>query len=236
MRKQWKFEVDRQIAASPVVVWEAFSDARKFMQWFALDGQFEARMGAPFVFRHGPSDEEIERGKVIALEPQRLLAYQSGTDAEPTVMEFHLTAEGAGTRITMVHSGFCDADVDLDEYLKGSIAGSRFILGNLELFLTQNYSYQDYPFMGVQTEASPAGAVVKSVTLPWAREAGLLPGDVLTALGEHSLLGDVSLWSVSRLHTAGRPVTVHLMRNGQPLAVTVTPGGWRETAQALQAS
>ncbi len=99
-------------------VWRALSDATEFGQWFGVV------MAGPFVagttargrlthpdYQHLPFEMQIEQ-----IEPERRLAFrwhpyavEAGVDysAEPTTLvEFVLDETAAGTRLTVVESGF----------------------------------------------------------------------------------------------------------------------------------
>lgn len=100
-------------------VWRAISDSKEFGTWFQckLEGPF-----TPGAHVHGrmtfPGYEHVALNLVVErVEPERLLSYrwhpgasQPNVDlaSEPmTLVEFRLEdAEGGGTRLTIVESGF----------------------------------------------------------------------------------------------------------------------------------
>lgn len=109
--------------AAPVSrVWEALTDYQRFGDWFnvKLDQPFEpgarstGRMTEPG-FEYMPWLATVER-----MEPQRLFSFRwhdydekSGKDVSQqpaTLVEFHLEEIPAGTRLTIIESGFAAMD------------------------------------------------------------------------------------------------------------------------------
>ena len=95
-------------------VWRAISDAKEFGTWFriTLDGAFAA--GKTVRGSHGPFKVEMQ---VERIEPERYFSYRwhpypkdpaQDYAGEPmTLVEFTLEdAEGGGTALTIVESGF----------------------------------------------------------------------------------------------------------------------------------
>jgi uncharacterized protein YndB with AHSA1/START domain len=106
------------VRATPARVWRALSNAQEFATWFGIDRMQDAFVpGKPatgvvrFQGREHSFTIHIER-----LEPERLLAFRWHPFAveldrdysqEPmTLVEISLEPAGAGTRITVVESGF----------------------------------------------------------------------------------------------------------------------------------
>ena len=107
-------------------VWRALTDHEQFNAWFGvgLDGPFGVgkTVQGPILGTCGgshdtPSDTRIVmRCTVVAMEKPRLFSWRwhpyaidpaaDYTAETPTLVEFHLGAEGAGTRLTVVESGF----------------------------------------------------------------------------------------------------------------------------------
>jgi len=126
--------------APPEAVFQALLDPEALRQWVgATAPEVDPRVGG--VYRYGwkyPIEgREVEGGPMTILElvPNRLLV----TDwpdwrGDPTVplqrIEWHLAPEGAGTRVTLVHSGFTRT-ADISDYP----FGWGHFLGALETYL-----------------------------------------------------------------------------------------------------
>jgi uncharacterized protein YndB with AHSA1/START domain len=98
-------------------VWEALTTPQQISQWFQGLWEFELEPGAPIHFDFGPQ-YGVHRGRVEAVEPMDRVAYlwtHEGRDWDAaipiddvptTVMEFLLTDDGDGTKLTVIESGF----------------------------------------------------------------------------------------------------------------------------------
>ena len=106
-----------EIAAPVARVWRALTDHREFGTWF------RARIDAPFApgevsrgqitypgYEHMAWEAHVER-----MDPERYFAFRwphteegtpSSGDTPMTLVEFHLEPTSAGTRLTVVESGF----------------------------------------------------------------------------------------------------------------------------------
>jgi uncharacterized protein YndB with AHSA1/START domain len=107
-----KVEREVYVAARPELVWNAVTQPEQFARWYAFGGaEIDLRPGGRMVMRW---DEHGEyRGFVEKVEPGRRFAYRYAVDAgvdpmpgNSNLVEFTLTPEGEGTRLTVVESGF----------------------------------------------------------------------------------------------------------------------------------
>jgi uncharacterized protein YndB with AHSA1/START domain len=112
--------IEKSVAlAAPVDrVWAAITDHAQFGAWFrvALEGPFAVGQEARGRITHAGYEHLVWRAKVVAIEPQHRFAFTwhpYGVDPsidyskeQPTLVEFVLTPEGAGTRLTVTESGF----------------------------------------------------------------------------------------------------------------------------------
>ncbi len=57
-----------------------------------------------------------------------------------------------------------------------------------------------------------------------AQQAGLLVGDILTAVGEQPVSDPDDLFSALNSDTVGKPIAVEVLRGGKPETVRVTVG------------
>ena len=104
-------EID--IDAPPDVVWTILTEARHLAGWFSDEAEIDLRPGGAMLLTwHGHG---TYRGRVETVEPPHTFAFRwvlrEGLDPEPgssTLVVMTLTAEGAGTRLRVVESGFSD--------------------------------------------------------------------------------------------------------------------------------
>ncbi|APF38381.1 SRPBCC family protein [Chelatococcus daeguensis] len=109
------------LKAPPDRVWRALSDSTEFGRWFRAEVTGEIREGAVLSCRSlYPGTEHMRWDmRIVTLEPGRRLVWDwpafdpaafpgdPDSDARLTV-SITLTPEGAGTRLTLVESGFAD--------------------------------------------------------------------------------------------------------------------------------
>ena len=116
-------QIEREtIIAAPVErVWTLLTEAEHLGRWFGDTGaEIDLRPGGAFSLsweQHG-----TVRGRVVDVEPNRRFSYRWITlgdreHADPvegnsTLVEFTLQAEGDGTRLRVVESGFASLDAE----------------------------------------------------------------------------------------------------------------------------
>src|SRR5918998_376086 len=118
-----RIERDVLIAAPVERVWELITSPGHVGRWFADAGaETDRRPGGALALswrEHGTF-----HGRVEAVEPPHRFAYRwlskldlrdDPTPENSTLTEFTLAAEGAGTRVAVVESGFDMLDVDPEE-------------------------------------------------------------------------------------------------------------------------
>jgi uncharacterized protein YndB with AHSA1/START domain len=90
-------------------VWRALTDADALSTWL-MPSDFAPCLGHRFTFRTKPDStwDGIVTCEIVALDPPTRLAYTWGNEQldPPTLVTFTLAAEGGGTRLRLVHSGF----------------------------------------------------------------------------------------------------------------------------------
>jgi uncharacterized protein YndB with AHSA1/START domain len=99
------------IDAPPDRVWAIVTDPRHVACWFSDEAEIDLRPGGAMVLTwHGHG---TYRGRVEAVDPPHRFAFRwlRREDNEPgdgtsTLVEFVLAAEGSGTRLRVVESGF----------------------------------------------------------------------------------------------------------------------------------
>jgi uncharacterized protein YndB with AHSA1/START domain len=117
--------IEREITvAAPVSrVWAVLTEAPHIAGWFGDTAEIDLRVGGTMVLgwkEHGTVLATVER-----VEPPHAFAYRwsSTVDTEPapgnsTLVEFTLTADGDGTRLRVVESGFAALDIPVEEQRK----------------------------------------------------------------------------------------------------------------------
>jgi uncharacterized protein YndB with AHSA1/START domain len=102
-RRGIRFE--RRYDVPPADVWSALTDPERLARWLA-GAELDLRVGGQYVLRFSGEDEsQITRGRVLALEPERLLElswlYPGEAD---TVVRFELRPDGDGTILVLDHA------------------------------------------------------------------------------------------------------------------------------------
>jgi uncharacterized protein YndB with AHSA1/START domain len=115
-----RIETDVLIAAPLQRVWDLITSAEHLGRWFGNAGaEIDLRPGGALSLRW--TEFGTFHGRVEAVEPPHRVAYRwlsrkdvraEPTAANSTLVEFTLAAEGGGTRVAVVESGFDGLDVD----------------------------------------------------------------------------------------------------------------------------
>jgi uncharacterized protein YndB with AHSA1/START domain len=93
-----------EIEAATEAVWRTLGEPTELDRWIAERATVEPHVGGVYDFGwdHGPM-------RILALEPQRRLAYSWRRPGDPdTVVTWELEGSGGRTRLVLVHSGFVD--------------------------------------------------------------------------------------------------------------------------------
>jgi uncharacterized protein YndB with AHSA1/START domain len=129
-----------QIAHPPARVWDALTTAEGLGAWFGDEATLDLRPGGlgRMTWTSGESTdlrvERVEKPKVFGFTWQ--VFGVPGDDPRRTYVEFTLVANGTGTRLTVVESGF--AQLPDDAYpraYEGNVKGWALELGELIEFL-----------------------------------------------------------------------------------------------------
>jgi uncharacterized protein YndB with AHSA1/START domain len=112
----------------PDAVWPALTTAEGLAAWFGEDVDIDLRPGGAFRMRWadgGSTDMQVERvEEPVVFGFTWHLQELSEDDPRRTYVEFTLEPDGAGTRLTVVESGFAQLPDDLhgkayDSHLQG---------------------------------------------------------------------------------------------------------------------
>jgi uncharacterized protein YndB with AHSA1/START domain len=97
-----KVHVEHVYEHGPAAVWKALTDSELVARWWAPN-DLRAVVGHKFHFDMGKWGQQP--CEVIALEPERLLAYRFGIGSIDTIVTWRLVPEGEGTRLHLTHEG-----------------------------------------------------------------------------------------------------------------------------------
>jgi uncharacterized protein YndB with AHSA1/START domain len=91
----------------PSKVWRVLTTQEHLSQWL-MQNDFEPRVGQKFQFRAKPMGgwDGIVNCEVLELIPERRLVITWNSNVIQTKVTFLLEPEGAGTRFTLLHTGF----------------------------------------------------------------------------------------------------------------------------------
>jgi uncharacterized protein YndB with AHSA1/START domain len=144
-------QIEREIVIDAPVerVWELVTEAEHLGRWFGDAGaEVDLRPGGAMALRW--SEYGTSRGRIETVEPQRRLAFRWAPFKDPggadpiegnsTHVEFTLSAEGDGTRLRVVESGFHQLDATDEQRLanfEGNTEGWRMELGELQEYATR---------------------------------------------------------------------------------------------------
>jgi uncharacterized protein YndB with AHSA1/START domain len=100
--------LDFDLPHPPEKVWRALTDPALLAEWLLPVVGFDLTPGAAFTFRTQPYPgwDGTVSCQVVEVEPQRTLRYTWCVPFLDTVVTFTLTPTAAGTRLSIVQSGF----------------------------------------------------------------------------------------------------------------------------------
>jgi uncharacterized protein YndB with AHSA1/START domain len=114
-------QIEREtVIAAPVErVWALLTEAEHLGRWFGDAGaEIDLRPGGVMALHF--EEHGTVHGRVVDIEPERRFSYRWGpstdlTGANSTLVEFTLQADGDGTRLRVVESGFDALDLPTAE-------------------------------------------------------------------------------------------------------------------------
>jgi uncharacterized protein YndB with AHSA1/START domain len=143
--------IEREVVIDAPVdrVWELVTKAEHLGRWFGDAGaEVDLRPGGAMELRW--TDYGSSRGRIEAVEPQRLFAFRwapfedpggvDPTEGNSTRVEFTLSEEGQRTRLRVVESGFealATSEEQREKNLEGNTDGWRMELGELQDYATR---------------------------------------------------------------------------------------------------
>jgi uncharacterized protein YndB with AHSA1/START domain len=138
-----RIEQEIVIEAPPELVWELVTDPEHVGAWFGDRAEIDLRPGGDAAFSWQSYGTFLAR--VETVEPPRFFSYRWARPADTapaegnsTLVEFSLAAEGEGTRLTVVESGFAALALSEDE--KAQHFGDNTEGWNIELGHLRDYA------------------------------------------------------------------------------------------------
>jgi len=115
-----EIRLSMQMEAPPSTIWRALTEPEQLNRWMAKDARVELEVGGAWDPGFAPEGYEGPRMEILELEPERKLMvkwpdWRGDTSVPVQSVSWLLEPEGAGTRVTLIHSGFVRA-VDLSDY------------------------------------------------------------------------------------------------------------------------
>jgi uncharacterized protein YndB with AHSA1/START domain len=92
--------LEQRLAHPAERVWRALTEPDELAVWHQSPYTFEPRAGGAVRYPSATGPPTMADGRVTAYDPPRLLAYTWGEDD----LRFELHADGAGTRLVLVHT------------------------------------------------------------------------------------------------------------------------------------
>lgn len=121
------------INATPERVFQALTEKEDLERWFLAKAEVDLRLGGTIRFEWWSGVVNV--GKITALEPPHRLSYTwEALEPSPTTITFELTAENAGTRLHLQHTGIGKGE-DWDGYYTSVDHGWGFHLQNMIAWL-----------------------------------------------------------------------------------------------------
>jgi uncharacterized protein YndB with AHSA1/START domain len=120
--------VEREIAYPPEKIWRALTEPQLIEKWL-MKNDFKAVVGHGFNLR---ADWGVVDCQVLAVEPNKTLAFTWDAYDLKSVVTWTLTATSTGTRLCMEQSGFRP---DQQQYYQGAKGGWPRFFAALEQVL-----------------------------------------------------------------------------------------------------
>lgn len=126
-------EKDVFINATPERVFRALTEKAELERWFVQTAEIDLRPGGAIKLELAPG--MFEAGTILVLDPPHRLSYTwESLEPSPTTITFELTAENAGTRLHLSHTGIGEGE-DWDSYYTAVNGGWSTHLTNLTAWL-----------------------------------------------------------------------------------------------------
>ncbi len=194
-------------------VWRAFTEPEELRAWHGNAKLFEPRPGGRVLF-----DDEgwpPVPGRVVEVEPQRLLRWVCDDDDCEITEWFSAAADGTSVTVRQVSQptppeherqsyqlGWDESLADLALLVEHGVAESRHMSPRVDL--------------GARTRQVTAGVqMVEVAPGSWAASVDLRPGDLLIRLGPAPVFSRSDLALIARSHPPGTRLEVEYARAGE---------------------
>jgi len=129
--------VERVMPHPPEKVWRALTQGPLIEEWL-LKNDFQPAVGHRFTLRNDPMPQwdGVIDCEVLAIEPNKRLAYSWNALGLESVVTFTLTPENGSTRLRMEQAGFRPGSEN-DRYFQGANYGWQKFLSNLDQTLAK---------------------------------------------------------------------------------------------------
>ena len=207
------------VAVAVERAWEAFTDGNERSRWEAPEYAIDPRPGGKLRWRIPPWDPVD--GEVLEVDPQRRLVATEGVGVVdgPTKVTVTFTSVEAGTRITVVQSGF-GTGAGWQDQLEGHRAGWLRALRDLVLYLetgvvSQRFFSRWHCDLGMYlTETFPGLRVTQVQPGGWAEEAGVQVGDIVLYVEGVPVYERTELWPFQTTRRPGDRLAIEVARDG----------------------
>lgn len=119
--------------APPETVFRFWTEPALLTQWWASDAEIEPREGGAYLFSWPQMDWRL-RGRYLAFDPNRRIAFTWAWDHEPDTperrVEVHFDPAGDGTRVTITHGPY-GASSGEQEDRQSHLEGWQYFAGRL---------------------------------------------------------------------------------------------------------
>jgi len=122
--------IEREIPHPPQKIWRALTEPHLIEEWL-MKNDFKPIVDHRFNLR---ADWGVVECRVVAVEPNKTLAYTWGAYDLKSVVTWTLTPTSAGTRLRMEQSGF---GPDQPQYYQGAKGGWQRFFSALEQVLAR---------------------------------------------------------------------------------------------------
>jgi uncharacterized protein YndB with AHSA1/START domain len=239
-----RIKIRRTVQAERGRVFSALTDAGRLREWLCDWAWTDSRAGGHYILRWNTGYEA--RGSWVEVDPPAglTLVWQGTGEPGPTLVRWRLQETGAGTAVTLEHSGFGSGPRWGPSYAEAK-EGWTAALENLQSTLQEGVDLREVrrPFLGVLLDtlsaervkneniATTTGIYITGVVPEGAAEAaGIQSGDVIVGIGRWEVSDFNSLAGALQASRAGDTVAVELVRGRKRLTVQATLRG-REQAE-----
>lgn len=230
---------NRQIDASPDVVYRAFTNASCLREWLSDGASTLPKSGGRIIMWWHSG--YYTSGEYLVLEPGHQIVFTWQGKGEPALTEVsvHLAPEGLGTKLILIHSGMGNGeswDAVCNEFAKGWEKGLDNLVSILEI--GKDLRIYNRPMLGITLSDFDA-EIAKKMKVPvtkgvriggtidgmGAQASGLQADDVIIGMNDHKIDDFVTLLSALSDHEAGDRIPLAIYRGQQKMELELLLSG-----------